>query len=139
MRRHASFLLVGMVALLGCYHATIDTGVAPSEKVIEKRWASSWILGLVPPSTTTTAAQCPAGVAKVETRQSFLNGLVNIVTMSIYTPMAIRVTCAQGVAAPQAALMAPASGATGTPQEAVPAAAEQAAESGEPAKVEVAD
>lgn len=111
MRRPASVLLVGMVALLGCYHATIDTGVAPSEKVIEKRWASGWILGLVPPSTTATAEQCPAGVARVETKQSFLNGLVNIVTMSIYTPMAIRVTCAEGVApaAATAAMVNPAS------------------------------
>ncbi len=137
MRPRASILMVGMVALLGCYHATIDTGVAPSEKVIEKRWASGWIFGLVPPSTTATAAQCPSGVSKVETKLSFLNGLVSFVTMSIYTPMAVRVTCAEGAAAPQAALMVPDSASTETWQARIQEAAVQAAESGEPAYLEV--
>jgi len=35
-------------------------------------------------------------VAKVETKLSVLNGLVSIVTMSIYSPVAIRVMCAEG-------------------------------------------
>lgn len=114
MRPRATILLIGMVALMGCYHATIETGAKPSEKVVEKRWASGWILGLVPPSTTATAEQCPAGVAKVETRQSFLNGLVNIVTMSIYTPMAIRVTCAEDVAPAASAMLIPDSASAGS-------------------------
>lgn len=93
----ARSLLVATVALLGCYRATIDTGVHPSNVVIEKRWASGWIFGLVPPSTIETAAQCPSGAAKVETKLSFLNQLVSVLTLSIYTPMAIRVTCAEGM------------------------------------------
>jgi hypothetical protein len=98
MRANTAALFIGMAALSGCYHATIDTGVAPSHVVIQKRWASGWIFGLVAPSTTATAAQCPAGVAKVETKLSFLNGLVSTLTMSIYTPMTVRVTCAEGSA-----------------------------------------
>jgi hypothetical protein len=39
---------------------------------------------------------CPAGVARVETRQSFANGLVGMITFGIYTPMEIIVTCADG-------------------------------------------
>jgi hypothetical protein len=35
-------------------------------------------------------------VAKVETRHSFLNQLVGILTLGIYTPMHIKVTCAAG-------------------------------------------
>ena len=97
MRPRARILLVGIVALLGCYHATIDTGVAPSNRVIEKKWASGWVFGLVPPSTVATAAQCPSGVARVETKLSFLNQVVSVLTLSIYTPMAIRVTCAEGM------------------------------------------
>ena len=38
------------------------------------------------------------GVARVETRISFLNGLVSILTLSIFTPMEIMVTCGQGEA-----------------------------------------
>jgi hypothetical protein len=98
-------LLVGTVALLGCYHATIETGVAPSNLVIEKRWASGWILGLVPPSTVETAAKCESGVSKVETKLSFLNQLVGFLTLSIYTPMEIRVTCAEGMVSAPTSMM----------------------------------
>jgi hypothetical protein len=113
MRLRAQSLLIGMVALLGCYHATIDTGVAPSNRVIEKKWASGWIFGLVPPSPTATAAQCPSGVARVETKLSFLNQVVSFLTLSIYTPMAIRVTCAEGVDTPAAAMLGPDSASSG--------------------------
>ena len=78
----------------GCYHATIDTGLKPSSEVIEEPFASSWIEGLVPPSTLSTQAKCPHGVAKVETEHSFVNSLVGIITFGIYTPITIRVTCA---------------------------------------------
>jgi hypothetical protein len=94
-----------MVALVGCYRATIDTGVKPSNVVIEKRWASGWIFGLVPPSTVETAAKCPSGVAKVETKLSFVNQLVSFVTLSIYTPMKIRVTCAEGMVTTPTSMM----------------------------------
>jgi hypothetical protein len=78
----------------GCYHATVTTGAAPSLETIEQPFASSWIYGLVPPKTVEAAEKCSSGVAKVETQQSFLNGLVGVLTFGIYTPMNIKVTCA---------------------------------------------
>lgn len=92
--RHFAALAVVALGAVGCYHATIDTGLAPSTTVIDKPWANGFVYGLVPPSTVETAAKCPHGVARVETQQSFLNGLVNVVTFGIYTPMQITVTCA---------------------------------------------
>jgi hypothetical protein len=83
-----------VVALAGCYHATIDTGRAPSSTVIEKEWAHCFIFGLVAPETVNTASSCPNGVAKVETQHSFLNMLAQFITFSLYTPMTITVTCA---------------------------------------------
>jgi Bor protein. len=89
--------LICFIALTNaCYHATIDTGLTPSTQTIEKGWASGWIYGLVPPSPVETAQKCPNGVAKVETQLSFANQLVNFLTLGIYTPMEIKVTCAQG-------------------------------------------
>jgi hypothetical protein len=41
-------------------------------------------------------AQCPEGVAQVDTQLSFLNQLVSFLTWGIYTPMEIVVTCASG-------------------------------------------
>jgi hypothetical protein len=94
---HASRILAFLLAMLvlsGCYHATIETGLTPSATVLHESFASCWIYGLVPPSTVATASKCPDGVAIVETQQSFVNGLVGILTFGIYTPMEIKVTCA---------------------------------------------
>lgn len=89
-----AFLLFGALIVLGCYHATIETGLPASTETINKPWASSWIYGLVPPTTVAAASQCPHGVARVETEHSFLNQVVGILTFGIYTPMSIIVTCA---------------------------------------------
>lgn len=88
--------LGSVVALAACYHATIETGLSPSPQVIDNPWANAWVYGLVPPKTVETMAKCPNGVSKVETQISFLNGLVGVLTFSIYTPMTIKVTCAAG-------------------------------------------
>jgi hypothetical protein len=85
--------------LSGCYHATVETGLTPSTVALEQRWANSWIYGLVPPKTINTSARCTNGVARVETQLSFLNQLVGLLTLGIYTPMDVRVTCAQGSSA----------------------------------------
>jgi len=45
--------------------------------------------------TVATASKCPNGVAKVETRLSFVNQLVAWLTGYIYTPMSIKATCAE--------------------------------------------
>jgi hypothetical protein len=93
-------LVVAFILLAGCYHATVETGATPSTVVLDKSFASSWIYGLVPPDVVSTAEKCPDGVAKVETQHTFVNQLVGILTLGIYTPMQIRVTCAaQGSAA----------------------------------------
>lgn len=89
-------VLAAVLVLAGCYHATVETGLTPSTVTVEKRWAASWIGGLVPPSTVGTQAKCASGVAKVETQLGFANMLVGWLTLGIFTPMDIRVTCAQG-------------------------------------------
>jgi hypothetical protein len=78
---------------VGCFHATVETGLNPNGQTITQKWASCWILGLVPPKTVEAAAKCPNGVSKVDTQRSFLNGLVGMLTFGIYTPMEIVVQC----------------------------------------------
>ena len=95
--KRTTYVAIALLALSGaCYHATIDTGMVPNGQVIEKKWAHSFIAGLIPPSEVETAAKCPSGVAKVETQQSFLNMVANFVTFGIYTPMEIKVSCGTG-------------------------------------------
>jgi len=94
MRKQVAIVVSCFCVSAGCYHATIETTATPSTVVIEQGFASSWVYGLVPPSTVETAAKCPNGVSKVETQLSFVNGLVGVLTLGIYTPMNIKVTCA---------------------------------------------
>ena len=98
-------LSAAVVPLVACYHATIETGLTPSTEVLEQSFASSWIYGLVPPKTVSTTSRCPDGVAKVETQHTFVNQLVGFLTLGIYTPMHIRVTCAQRAAATSGATL----------------------------------
>lgn len=100
------FLGGALLAFSGCYHAQVVTDKTPSTTVIDNQWAMSFVFGLVPPPVVETAQQCPNGLARVETRISFLNGLVAALSANIITPMHIRVTCAAG---PSASLMGPAS------------------------------
>lgn len=96
MKRFIPLCAVALVALTGCYHAVIETGLPPSPQVVEKEWAHSFLWGLVPPSLTETKEKCGGkGAAKVETQLSFVNQVANILTTGIYTPMSIKVTCAQ--------------------------------------------
>jgi hypothetical protein len=93
MNKRLAVAVVSVVPLMACYHMTIETGLAPTATTISKPWANSFIYGLVPPETVETQAKCLNGVAKVETQQSFLNGLVSGLTLGIYTPWTITVTC----------------------------------------------
>jgi len=94
-RATVALLCVSAIALSGCFHAVVETGRAPAGEPIVTPWAHAFIYGLVPPAITETAKKCPTGVAKVETKQSFLNGLVGAITWGIYTPMTISYTCAK--------------------------------------------
>jgi len=88
-------LIAGASFFASCYHARIETGLMPSAQIVEKTFAASWIYGLVPPSMVKAATECHNGVAVVETELSFLNQLVGLLTLGIYTPMHIKVTCAE--------------------------------------------
>ena len=80
----------------GCYHASIESGMKPGNDKIEKEWASGFAWGLVGPDPIEAQSKCTSGVSKVETEHSFLNSLVQILTLGIYTPMHLTVTCAGG-------------------------------------------
>ena len=85
---------VAAIALTGCYRVTVVTGAQPSATVIDKPFQHSFVYGLVPPAEINTREQCPNGLSKVVTEQSFINGLVGALTWSIYTPIHVNITCA---------------------------------------------
>lgn len=91
------FLIISFT-LTGCYHAQVTTGLPASNDVYQQAWATSFIGGLVPPSIVNAEQHCSNGVARVETRLSFLNMVATLVTFNLYSPMEITVTCASASA-----------------------------------------
>ena len=119
--RRALFPVVACVLLAGCYRITVTSGPQPpadSATVVEYPWQHSWVYGLVPPPEVNVRDRCPSGVAKVETKMSFLNGLASVAVgtaanliiggsdpdpeeraaaaalSGLWTPLSTKVTCA---------------------------------------------
>ena len=79
-----------------CYHAVIETGRPAGSTVVQKPWVNTFIFGLVAAQPIDVSAQCPSGLAKVETMMSVPNALATIVTLGLYTPRTATITCAAG-------------------------------------------
>ncbi len=88
---------IAAVSLLtGCasHHAVVVTGIEPGPRKVEDKWVDSYLDGVVPPDRVDAGTGCGEdGVAIVETRISFMNQLVSALTLGIYSPMEIVVTC----------------------------------------------
>ena len=98
--RSSRLVRAALAALLlptaACYHQVVETGRPAGSTVINKPWQMSFVYGLVPPPAVNTAAECPGGVATVETQHSFLNCLVAGISFGLITPIQLTVTCASG-------------------------------------------
>lgn len=88
-------LLAASVLLTGCFKAEMTTNKQPGDKVVTKKWAGSYVYGLVG-AKVDVSGECSNGVASVERKVSILNGLVAGVTGNLYLPQTITVTCAAG-------------------------------------------
>ena len=88
-----------LLAVLGlmtaaCFHQSVQSGLQPSSTIVEHEFVSTWLWGIVPAKPIDVRDTCRSGVAQVETEQSFVNGLVGVLTIGIYSPQRLRVTCA---------------------------------------------
>jgi hypothetical protein len=86
-------ILVLLFVLPGCYQAQVTTDRTAGETVVHKKWASSYLNGLVP-AKLDVSNDCPNGIAAAERKFTFLNGLVSTLTLGIYLPHDVKVTCA---------------------------------------------
>lgn len=87
-------LLAAGLLTNGCFHTVIDTGLQPGPVGYEQEWETAWLIGAVPARVDATEA-CQGPWARVETEQSFLNGIVTVLTLGIYSPHQVQVTCAR--------------------------------------------
>ena len=95
MKRLGRAALLAVVLATGCYKATFirDPGV---QKGVERdEWVDFFIFGLVGERSFEVRQFCPDGrVAQVQTGGNFGTGIVSAVTIGIYTPRKVWVTCA---------------------------------------------
>lgn len=119
---------LGFLTTTACYHAVVETGRPAGTTVVSKPWVSTFVFGLVAAQDINVASDCPNGVARVETQQSFLNGLVAAVTFGIYTPQTATITCAASRTGALPSASMPVVAAQGTSLEARTAAVQAAAE-----------
>jgi hypothetical protein len=98
MKHSVSIAMALGLVLTGCFHQVVQTGRTPGPTVVKKPWTATWLWGLVPATPIDVTRDCPGGIATVETKQSFMNGLVGALTIGIFTPRDVTVTCASGTA-----------------------------------------
>lgn len=79
-----------------CYRVTVVTGAPPAAPLVDRPWANSFVLGIVPPSPVDVSRECPGGVSRVVTQRRLANQGVALLTLGVYTPMTVTVTCAGG-------------------------------------------
>jgi hypothetical protein len=86
--------LAATLLLSGCFHQVVETGLPAGGNTVTKAWAPSFIFGLVAGQPIDVRRECPSGIAYASTRMTFPNGLVGLITFGLFTPHAVKVTCA---------------------------------------------
>ena len=82
----------------GCYRQVVQTGRTPSQTVIDNPWVHTFLWGLVAAKPIDVTSQCRSGIATVVTEQTFMNGLGSVLTLGIWGPRHVTITCATGSA-----------------------------------------
>lgn len=86
-----------LVAATGCAEHTFNIGTgAPTAPIVYEEWHNHWLAGLIGERTLDLEAECASGNATIHDEQSFLNGLVSVLTGGIYTPTTVTIRCARG-------------------------------------------
>src|SRR5687767_2979400 len=101
-RARAAKLMLGVatcIAASGCHTTVVKSGAppAPPAALYDEKWHSGFIFGIAELSGPYDLSQiCPNGWSEIKTETSFLNGLVQVLTWSIYNPQSVTIRCAAG-------------------------------------------
>lgn len=93
MRIAMVFCLIFMVS--GCFrHTYVTDKPAAVHPANNKQFKGFFLYGIIPTEPQTPLQDiCPNGVARIETEESFINGLASYLTRGIYTPRTARIYC----------------------------------------------
>jgi hypothetical protein len=90
-----SLLVALALGATGCWKATFIRDPEAVKGVERDQWVSFFVFGLVGEKTFDVRQFCPEGrIAQVRTGGNFGTGLVSFLTIGIYTPRKVYVTCA---------------------------------------------
>lgn len=92
--RRAIVVLFSVMSITSAARAQDSTSFA-ARVTAAKDWAATFVYGVVPAAVAQAAAQCRDGLAKVRRGQTPVNTLVSIVTLGMFSPITILVTCAK--------------------------------------------
>jgi hypothetical protein len=81
------------LALGGCYHVRYQMKAEAVGPPVTA-WNHIFLWGLAGSGSVDVAATCPGGLARLETKRSFGNLLLSLLTIGIYTPNQVTVWCA---------------------------------------------
>ena len=96
-RRFGTGMAVAAVVLLsGCFHQVVATGLPAGTAKVDRPWTSTWIFGLVEAKPIDVRQLCSSGVAFVESKFTVGNWFGSLITLGIWTPRNVSVTCASG-------------------------------------------
>ena len=88
---------VMLLALAGCYTISYQTPAPGSGQYKEDR-GDFFFWGLTGEKTVDLQAMCPQGVSRWKSEQTFVDGLIALVTLGIYVRRHVTVECAGGTA-----------------------------------------
>jgi hypothetical protein len=89
-----SLVALALVGSTACHRVIIDSGLEPAAQVHHEEWNMAYASAIYP-AKVDARDYCGGRWARVETKQSFLNGVVEAMTFGIISPMDVRVVCAR--------------------------------------------
>lgn len=88
-------LTLVLATAAGCYSVTArpDGGFKVATKPTYEQRQDFYLWGLVGENHIDTKQVCPGGAAQIQSQVTFVDGLLNLVTLGIYSPQSARIWC----------------------------------------------
>jgi hypothetical protein len=87
-------VLVAVASLTGCFHVRYTNDTPVAAEPAQQGWHHNVVFGLVEVSEPENVNKaCPNGVGLVRSEQSFVAGLVNMITLTLYNPSDVIIYC----------------------------------------------
>jgi hypothetical protein len=83
------------LSLTACFHIRYVQQEPAEPTPAYESWNSTYLFGLIEGGPVHDASRaCPGGFAEARNVQSFVNGLVQMITLTIYAPTEVSIHCA---------------------------------------------